>query len=87
MRRVTADATSPTGFSYPDGITDGTVRTDAEAALGSPVYRHQVVNVRRFMRSVFTSGEATTGDIKRIRNFFFGPIVGELPEGLTNDFH
>ena len=76
-QRVIEDETSKIGLTYPDGVDDEHVRAEAEDALGTPVDLHHVILVRRFVGSLFTSGDATEDDVYRIQRMFIGCFKGD----------
>jgi hypothetical protein len=71
------DENAKIGLAYPDGVDDEHVRADAEEALGTPVDLHQVLLVRRFIGSLFTSGHVTEDDVRRIQRMFIGRFKGD----------
>jgi hypothetical protein len=76
-QRVIEDENAKIGLAYPDGVDDEHVRADAEETLGTPVDLYQVLAVRRFIGSLFTSGDATEDDIRRIQRMFIGRFKGD----------
>jgi hypothetical protein len=70
------DEASPTGYSYPDGVDDETIRAHAAHITGHPIALFQVVAVRRFMNSLFFKG-MTVNDVIRIRRMFAGAAARE----------
>jgi hypothetical protein len=56
MRAVEEDPKARTGFSYQKGLSDETVRRNAQEELGIPIEEHQVVALRRFLASLFNLG-------------------------------
>jgi hypothetical protein len=76
-QRVIEDENERIGLAYPDGVDDEHIRADAEDALGTPVDLHQVFFVRRFIGSLFTSGDVSEDDVRRIQRMFIGRFKGD----------
>jgi hypothetical protein len=72
VNHVIEDESTETGLEYTDGADDESVRREAEKAFGAPIDLHQVVALRRFIGTLFTSGSFTTDDVRRIRSMFLG---------------
>jgi hypothetical protein len=76
MRAVEEDPKARTGFSYQKGLSDETVRKNAQEELGISIEVHQVVALRRFLASLFKAGVCLQ-DVIRVRRMFFGHLAGE----------